>query len=1850
MKLTNYRGWPLLFVLLLFTQCNNTERKAKAPDKAFATYISAFTSGSISKADGIRIRLASSYETALPGKAVDERIFEFRPHISGRAYWESDRDIVFKPSSYLPSDKDFKAKFLLYKLMDVPPDRRVFEFGFSTIKEAFSVNTNGLDVMTSDPRYSSVHGTLISSDIIDPGKLQNVLEANLDGKKLPVRWEHPEPKLHKFYVDSLLRTDAVQHIILSWDGSPAGIREKGEMSIEIPSINQFEVLNVKVVQQPDQYISIRFSDPVDPGQILDGLIRLDMPVGLKFSVSNNEVRAYPAGRQNGSQFLTVEAGIKSVFGKITAKPYRVEISFEEMKPAVRFLGNGSILPLQGELSLPFEAVNLAAVDVSLVKIFEDNIPQFFQVNELSGDYQLSRVGRKILQKTVRLDAGKPINAQSWNAFSLDLKELVKKDPGAIYRIELSFKKEYSLFHCQGETKSSAGLAEEDSWEDTSPDDSGSWDGSEYYSSYYYPPGYKWSERNNPCDISYYNYEHFTSRNILASNMGIIAKEYSGNHLKIAVTDLVNTNPLNGVEVGFYNYQQQMIGSVKTDNDGMADIDLSNKPYLLIARNGDQKAYLRLDDGTSLSLSKFDVSGASVQEGIKGMIYGDRGVWRPGDSLHLVFILEDESGKLPPEHPVKFELFNPRGQMTWRTISTSGKDGFYDFSLLSPEDAPTGSWIARVSVGNSIFTKTIRIETIKPNRLKIKLDFGNEKYLPGNKDIQGKMKVTWLHGAIAGDMKVEMDIRLSSTSTHFSKFPEYSFDDQSRSFYPDESTISGKLDAKGEFDFSKAFNVKANAPGMLKAAFTTRVFEGSGDFSTDYFSMPYSPFKRYVGMKVPHGDKWTGALPTDSTNSVAIVTVDADGKPMAVSGLIATVYKLNWRWWWDTGEDNLASYFSGQHREPLIEKTLSTGADGKADFRFSIKYPDWGRYLIRIEDPSGGHAASSTVYIDWPEWAGREERENPSGANMLMFTADKDKYAPGDKARITFPSGGSGRALMSIENGSRVLKAWWINVTDKQTSFDFDITAEMAPNVYASLTLLQNYQQSKNNLPLRLYGVIPIMVEDPGTRLKPLIMMNDELKPDEDFNVTVKEQDGRPMTFTLAIVDEGLLDLTRFKTPDPWENFYAREALGVRTWDFYDDVIGAYGGKIEQLFAIGGGEDALGSGARKARRFPPVVLYSGPFELKKGESYTHKFHMPDYVGSVRVMLVAGKNRAYGNAEKTCPVKKPLMILSTLPRVLAPGEEVSLPVTVFAMDKNVREVKVNVECNDILNIIGDKSKTVNFDQSGDKVIEFKLKVAERTGFAQVNIEASSANEKASAKTELNVRNPNPPLTEYSQGILGPGQSLDTLIKWPGMPGTNSGSIQLSGSPQIDFGRRLKMLMRYPYGCIEQITSAAFPQLYLDRVSDLDKEEKSRITENVSIAIAKICANQLIDGSFSYWPGKSEADEWATSYAGHFLLITDQKGYDHPNGALTNWYRYQKMKAGEWSFSTSKGYKNDLLQAYRLYTMALMNKPDLAAMNRLRNTPGISISAIWRLAAAYALAGQPEVAKSMTQDLGTEVSGWNSMNPSYGSDLRNQAMILETMVLTGEREKGFSLMKQISDKVSRSSWLSTQTTAYCLISLAEFIGDSSSVHSNLSFDLKTGNSAMESLTTTLPLKQYPLLDNQQKTLKTNLKNTGKGELYYQVSVNGQPLTDNGQEYERNIAMKVEYKDMAGKSIDVGKLKQGMDFMAIVSLRHPGILDAYTNLALSEIFPSGWEILNLRYTGSEEQRGSIPDYQDFRDDRVYTYFNLNPGEMKRFVILLNASYKGRFYLPAVMVEAMYDNSIGAKTSGKWVEVMGDN
>ncbi|MBC7587726.1 MAG: hypothetical protein H7178_05135, partial [Chitinophagaceae bacterium] len=553
-------SWLFLFVFVsLFSACKGKKTLVKI-NPEFSKYIDAYTSGVVSKKSSVRIVLAADAGTTHTlNETIKEELFNFYPSVEGKAYWIDSRTIEFKPAKDFKPDEFYEVDFKLGNTMNVPSKFKKFKFNIQIIKPAFQVEINGLRAISKD--LMNLSGQIITADVEESSKVEKILSASLNGNNAVIKWQHNEAnKTHGYIIENIKRNENAGTFLLSWDGSPFNISLSDKKEISIPAIGDFKVMDVRVIQEEEQYALVQFSDQILIGQQLDGLIAISNQENLSYTILGSEVKVYASNRLDGSYTVSINEGIQNQLGEKLKKIFSSNIFFENRLPSVKIHGKGVILPNSGgKIVLPFEATNLKAVDVSIIKIYESNIPQFLQFNRLDGENNLRNVAKPLVQATLKLDEDKSMNLHKKNRFLLDLDKYIKTEPGAIYRVHIGFRPTYSLYTCTEMVKAS----EREYYNEYEDEENrGSLDeDEEFWKRYddYYPYGYNWQQKDNPCNQAYYNKEKFDNRNIIATNIGLTAKRGNDNQLFVAANDIISTKPLSGVDFQVLDYQQQIIG-------------------------------------------------------------------------------------------------------------------------------------------------------------------------------------------------------------------------------------------------------------------------------------------------------------------------------------------------------------------------------------------------------------------------------------------------------------------------------------------------------------------------------------------------------------------------------------------------------------------------------------------------------------------------------------------------------------------------------------------------------------------------------------------------------------------------------------------------------------------------------------------------------------------------------------------------------------------------------------------------------------------------------------------------------------------------------------------------------------------------------------------------------------------------------------------------------------------------------------------------------------------------------------------------------------------------------------------
>ncbi len=1770
--------------------------------------------GSVIGRDGpIAVRFAGEQDRREEEPSRLASAFRFSPPISGSAEWLDGRTLAYHPKSPLVIGAEYQCAFDVATILPAAQGVQPLTFQVTAAPNAIEELSGAFESVEGGDEWDVLYTgfiTFASRVALEDVKKHVTLWKGRE--RLNLVWEaEPWDRKYAFRSEVIRRTYEPQRLDLKIEAQPLGLETDFVKGIELLPLSELGILGVEVHDQEDApHVSVHFTEPLLETRDYSGYVSLEPHLDAKVVASARELLLFADFERHLTYTLTVRQGVPSRRDAVLGEDYTKELALGDLWPRITFSQSGAFLPSGQDHTIGFRTLNVSTVKVEVMEVFESNLGQFLQEYDLGSSKtrhrpygRLDRVG--VIVSSQELEIGTARN--QWLQSTLGLSSLLKGHERGLFLVTLSFGKDDILFECDETIR------------------------------------YPW---DHPCNRGYYYNFAVVSKPVIVTDIGLLAKRES-NRMIVAATHLGTAEPLSGVRVTLFSYQNQPLQTRVTDKRGVAVLD-STGGFYVEGRWKGQRTALKFGE-SALELSGFDVGGiAGTAEATRAFVYTDRGVYRPGDTIHLAAIVRDQKGSFPSEHPIRMKLRDPKNQVVHEEINKKGDEGHYGFKLSTAAGDPTGNWYAELYNGKTLLARhLIRIETVVPQRLKVRFELPSDRLGPGDRSLMVGLQSSYLFGAPASGLRAQVHASFMATEKRFDAYKDFTFSVPGRAWQLDHQPLfQGELGEGGTATFSWDLPDLSRAPSAVYAVLTARVQERGGRPVTEMHPILIDPYDTYVGVRGPE----RRYVRVNSPLSLAAVALDRDGSPRPGRELRVNVYHSSRYWWWqyDSRDDFQLKFKTDAYTERLTSFTVQSETR-PAVFEFNPSKQ--GQFLVEIQDVAGGHTCG--FFVTASSWS---EGEPLVTGTQLEMQSERETYRVGDRASISIRTPPEGMAFVSVEKGGLILSHEWIRLEGASTTFDFKVTGEMMPNVYVHAMAIQPHAQTTNDRPLRLFGVLPIRVEEETSKLSVELRAPSSLEPRETFDVEVAVLDGREATLTVAVVDEGLLELTDFETPDPWAFFFAKERLSVTTYDTYDAVIGALWGAIHKSFEIGGGEELFRKkrlAAERARRFEPVALFHGPVRTDSDGRATVSFTMPNYIGSVRIMVAAASGNSYGRAEQAVPVKQPLLVLPTLPRVAGPGESFVLPVTVFALEPDVGDVLVSVAASGLLSVAGETETMVTFTDRGEQDVSFELIAGEATGLGEVRIAAESDRFSAWAETEIDVRSVNPYMYGGEELAISPRGTVTFDIPAMGIEGTRHATLTVSPMPGLKFGHHLAELVRFPYGCVEQVTSAVFPQLYLkDFMALLRKPSSTRhevrfgVDRSVNAAVESLRRFQMVDGGFAYWPGSSIQNQWAVNYVGHFLLEAKALGYFVPSDILEGWLRYQKRMA-------SAGAGELKTRCYRLYLLALAGEPQIGPMNLLREeSQGVMGNvAKWYLAAAYELAGMEGTAAEISKRAGVKVERYREFGGTYGSRLRDKGVLLELALLMGRDDLALELFQEINTALGTREYLSTQERGYCLLAVGKYLKATWNRDATVAGRIEVGGEhpadEFETVGETVTFDMTPHAGSSVSVVSTSDE-----VLYAALEWEGIPLEGPGERVSENMNLAVDWLGDDGLPIDPYDIAQGTPFwchIRVTGSPHAGI----ENVALTQALPSGWEIQNTRLTGELAPPWARPlsirpwDYMDVRDDRVMWFFDLRRSEQCDFLVRLNAVTRGTFTLPPTVVEAMYDHDYRALVPGGVVRVV---
>lgn len=1823
----------VLVGLWIFGRSGSSKSVLEAPDPGFAQFVTAYSGGNQGAYDPIRCVFTLDIPDKVRTQLPSDEILEISPSTAGKLTWVDAHTLSFQPEKPLKRGQVYKVKVALNKLMGIQESKfNTFQYQFKVMPQEAELVSNGLKPDDQQPNAWKWEGEVLLADKAEQTELEQAFRIE-GAESAQITWEHdPGGLKHSFRISGLKKHTANQNLEITLNAESLGATETEKLETVLHREGDFLLREVRTIHFPEPYLVASFTEVLDQGQMIESVCRLAQESMAKMWIQENEIVIYPGNNQQSGRII-LDAQLKSASGQALNLPSNFDFNFQNRQPSLTLLGDGVILPSSEGLLLPFKAINLQSVEARIYRISDNHMGQFLQSNQLNGYQELNRIGKPLLVRRLSLQNAGKANLNRWQTYSIDLSPWFKAEPGALYRVVLNFSKQDVSCDCPSTSDEPAWMTKLIKLVNPETESPSFVDGG-YYEEYYsdYSDGYDWSKRDDPCNPAFYdgNRNH-QARNLLVSDIGLMAKRDASGQWLLLATQLRDATPMSGVKLSLRSYQDEVIADGVTDAEGKCWIKASRQPYYLRAEHRQQRAFLRVDPSSVQSLGAFDVSGEGIQNGHKGFLYTERGVWRPGDSLFVGFILDDSRNPLPAGFPVVFELLNPQDQVMKRAVLGWEKKPILTFRTATDPDAATGNWRVKAKVGSNEFYKRLRIEAIKPNRLRI--DWPGAPTMLSAQSGQASLQLQsfWLHGAPASGLKAVVEGTFVPQAVNFRQYPGFEFNQQGKTGSSASSVLyASELNAAGAAVVTVPPVNKNQAPGMMRLDLKTRVFEPGVDASIDAFSLDYSPYPAYAGLRIPAQEKsfW---LDVKQPQKLELLLLTPQGQPLkAKRTLRLTLKKLEWRWWWQDEEEEMPSFENGQASG--AEKIWDVSVEqGKLTTQFSFPEKKWGRYLLEVQDLAGGHTASTTLYAD--DGSGGPAGEDNEWASMLAFNIEQPQYQTGDEVKISIPAH-QGRVFVSLENGSKVVSSFWQEVDPKNRTITFKATPEMSPMVYAHLTLLQPHEKREAGLPIRLFGIKPITIKDPNSVLSPKLKMPEVLKPGASYSLQVSEATGKAMSYTIAVVDEGLLGLTRFKTPDPWSALHEKEALGVQTWDLYDWVSGGFAGQSGVLVGTGGDGSALSPESQKTNRFAPVVQFLGPFELKSGSTASHQLSMPNYVGAVRVMVVASSATAQGAAEKTVPVRQDLMLMATMPRFIRPGDQTPLGVTIFVDKKIKGPVRVKALAQGAAMVQGATEQTFTPDGRSEYQLYFPLKAGNKMGTATLSFEASSGSAQARFSDDLKVMQEGSPVRIMVAKSLSPGQSMSAAPPWKDATMIQA-AMSFSGTPSFPLTDLVNELERYPHRCAEQISSITMARLALLQSGVVqDKKQQEALIQSVKTYLVQIARYQTQDGQFGLWPKSENADAWISVLVGHTMVLAKQSGYAPVEQVFNNWRDKNRQLAEQ--FPSGKMPATALnTQAYRLMVLALSGSPVLPAMSRLREQAALPMLSRHLLAMAFALSGRIPDAKRMAVMSQPDLPAYAEQGGTWGTDLRDEAFLLMSLQYSGISTGREVLFRQLAARLSSDTWSSTHALSlslWVLVREMQLKGKPAA----LQFTWKHGTKEKTVNTASaLLVQELPAMKAGESVV---MNNRGKSPLFVQTVFKGVRFAPQ-QASSSGLKLQVVYKNKSGKVIQPTEFKRGMDVIAEWTVSAPGTAVDFRGMALKLPLAAGMEML-------DDPKGKQVIWSDRRDDRALVYFDLPRAQSVTFQTKIQLTYSGQFFWPGAAVESMYDQAWWARISDKTVTI----
>ncbi|AMR28779.1 hypothetical protein A0257_17880 [Hymenobacter psoromatis] len=1354
--------------------------------------------------------------------------------------------------------------------------------------------------------------------------------------------------------------------------------------------------------------------------------------------------------------------------------------------------------------------------------------------------------------------------------------------------------------------------------------------------------------------------------VALTDLGLIAKQGVGGNAVVFLNSLRTARPVGGATVRFISTNNQLMGTATSNGQGVARLDsVLGSPLklgLVTATSGSDFSFINLKN-SQVETSRFEVGGLTSNAAhYQAFLYGDRDLYRPGDTIYTNTVVRADDWATPPAGlPVKVRLLLPTGQEYASLGEKLNAAGAVASRFILPATAMTGLYSLEVLTGNDVLlsSKSISVEEFIPDRLKVTVTAAPAVLGPGQ-TVTANILAQNLFGPPAAGRKFEVEFSLKEKKFSPKNYPDYNFD-LSTGERPQRTNYGGSTPPTGiAARFQKEVRQgETDAAGRGTAAYELPDARDLGTLEGVAFATIFDETGRPVNRLATFAVQTQAAMfgiqnlpelvSTRQALPIKLAALTPGGRPTTAAAQVRVVRLL-----WETVLERQGGryvYNSQQREQTLSAQTLNVGVG--TGFSFTPTYS--GEYEVRVSRPGAASYVATHFYAYGSgDTAGNAFEVSTEG--QVTIEADKPKYEPGETAQLLLKTPFAGRVLVTVER-DHVFDHFYVDTDQKSARVSVPIRAGHVPNVYVTATAIRPI--TDNGLPLTVArGFVPLTVEKPGTHL-PLTLAVAALSRSQTFQ-TIEVRTAPRAQVTLAVVDEGILQRKNYQTPDPYGYFYQKRALEVSAFDVYPFLLPELGTSSTSSSGGDAAELARRTSPVPSRRVQLVAKWSGILTADAAGRVRYRVRVPQFSGALRVMAVAYKDDAFANAEQTMKVADPVVISTALPRFMSPGDTVDVPVTLTNTTGKPLQVIVGNEVSgpiysreaatpgtkDVLPVV----RIITLKPNTEQRIAFHINALQQIGNGKVTVFVKSKETEKiinTETTEIPVRPAAPLASRTGSGEATAAAPATLNLRTDFLPSTLRSKLVLSRSPLTQFAGSLNYLLNYPYGCLEQTVSAAFPQLYFgdlaatlrQQTGAAAKAQRYNPNYNVQEAIRKTESMQLYNGSLSYWPGGDYDNWWATAYAAHFLLEAKQAGFAVNQGILDKTLLYlqlrlKKRETEKYQYFDANNLARERVIApreiaYSLYVLALAGRQDAVALNYYKaNRPLLTPDARFLLACTYALGGQQRAFQETLPRQFTPERAQRELGGSFASPIRDEALALNALLSADPTNPQVNaLARQLSRQVHDAPYLNTQERAFSLLALGKIArrAQASTAVADLLADGKLiGKFSGKDLTV-----------NNVANRTVRVQPSGAGALYYFWQAQGVSVTGRVPEEDHYLKVRRYFATRDGKTLSQSTFQQNDLVLVVIALQSGDAAGEVKNVAITDLLPAGLEIENPRL-GVQRDLPALanlaqPDYLDVRDDRLNIFTTATP-QVKLFAYLARAVSKGTFKLGPVSAEAMYN------------------